>query len=58
MSEPWPPAEAERQGVSIKELADYLGRADPGFTLRTYTPRMTACRRPDLENRPSRHPGK
>lgn len=25
------------QGVSIKELADYLGHADPGFTLRTYT---------------------
>lgn len=24
-------------GVSIKELADYLGHADPGFTLRTYT---------------------
>jgi len=23
--------------VSIKELADYLGHADPGFTLRTYT---------------------
>jgi hypothetical protein len=25
------------QGVSIKELADYLGHADPGFMLRTYT---------------------
>ena len=25
------------QGVSIKELADYLGHSDPGFTLRTYT---------------------
>lgn len=24
-------------GVSIKELAEYLGHADPGFTLRTYT---------------------
>jgi integrase len=24
-------------GVSINELADYLGHADPGFTLRTYT---------------------
>lgn len=24
-------------GVSIEELADYLGHADPGFTLRTYT---------------------
>ncbi|HEX8864528.1 MAG TPA: tyrosine-type recombinase/integrase [Lentzea sp.] len=24
-------------GVSVKELADYLGHADPGFTLRTYT---------------------
>jgi integrase len=24
-------------GVSIKELADYLGHTDPGFTLRTYT---------------------
>lgn len=23
-------------GVSIRELADYLGHADPGFTLRTY----------------------
>ncbi|MGH3696066.1 MAG: tyrosine-type recombinase/integrase [Pseudonocardiaceae bacterium] len=25
------------QGVSIKELAEYLGHTDPGFTLRTYT---------------------
>jgi integrase len=25
------------EGVSVKELADYLGHADPGFTLRTYT---------------------
>ena len=25
------------QGVSIKELAAYLGHNDPGFTLRTYT---------------------
>jgi integrase len=25
------------QGVSVKELAEYLGHADPGFTLRTYT---------------------
>ncbi|WP_246107997.1 tyrosine-type recombinase/integrase [Saccharothrix saharensis] len=25
------------QGVSIKELAEFLGHADPGFTLRTYT---------------------
>ncbi|MEJ2853514.1 MULTISPECIES: tyrosine-type recombinase/integrase [unclassified Saccharothrix] len=25
------------QGVSIKELAEYLGHEDPGFTLRTYT---------------------
>lgn len=24
-------------GVSIKELATYLGHADPGFTLRVYT---------------------
>lgn len=24
-------------GVSIKEVAEYLGHADPGFTLRTYT---------------------
>jgi integrase len=24
-------------GVSIKALAEYLGHADPGFTLRTYT---------------------
>ncbi|MPZ80723.1 MAG: integrase [Actinophytocola sp.] len=23
--------------VSIKELAEYLGHSDPGFTLRTYT---------------------
>jgi integrase len=23
--------------VSIKALAEYLGHADPGFTLRTYT---------------------
>lgn len=25
------------QGVSIKELAEYLGHSDPGFTPRTYT---------------------
>jgi len=25
------------QGISIKELAEYLGHQDPGFTLRTYT---------------------
>jgi integrase len=25
------------QGVSVKELAAYLGHSDPGFTLRTYT---------------------
>lgn len=25
------------QGVSIKELSEYLGHSDPGFTLRTYT---------------------
>lgn len=25
------------QGVSVKELAEYLGYTDPGFTLRTYT---------------------
>lgn len=25
------------RGVSIKELAEYLGHSDPGFTLRTYT---------------------
>ncbi|MDQ7809672.1 tyrosine-type recombinase/integrase [Amycolatopsis sp. A133] len=25
------------RAVSITELADYLGHADPGFTLRTYT---------------------
>jgi integrase len=25
------------QGVSIKELAEYLRHSDPGFTLRTYT---------------------
>jgi integrase len=32
------------QGVSIKELADYLGHTDPGFTLRTYTPRSVQSR--------------
>ncbi|MFE3799366.1 tyrosine-type recombinase/integrase [Nocardia tengchongensis] len=24
------------RGVSVKELADYLGHADPGFTLKVY----------------------
>jgi integrase len=24
-------------GVAIKEVAEYLGHTDPGFTLRTYT---------------------
>ncbi len=33
-------------GVSIRALADYLGHADPGFTLRTYTHLM-----PDSEDR-------
>ncbi|MBB5892794.1 tyrosine-type recombinase/integrase [Kutzneria kofuensis] len=31
------------QGVSIKALADYLGHADPGFTLRTYTHLMPSA---------------
>ena len=25
------------QGVPVKELAEYLGHSDPGFTLQTYT---------------------
>lgn len=25
------------RGVSVKAVADFLGHADPGFTLRTYT---------------------
>jgi len=25
------------EGVDVRTLAEYLGRADPGFTLRTYT---------------------
>lgn len=29
-------------GVSIKALSEYLGHADPGFTLRTYTHLMPA----------------
>lgn len=33
-------------GVSIRALAEYLGHADPGFTLRTYTHLM-----PDSEDR-------
>lgn len=33
-------------GVSIRTLAEYLGHADPGFTLRTYTHLM-----PDSEDR-------
>jgi integrase len=33
-------------GVSIRALADYLGHADPGFTLRTYAHLM-----PESENR-------
>ena len=31
------PRRALVRGVTIKELADYLGHSDPGFTLRTYT---------------------
>lgn len=27
-------------GVSVKELAEYLGHADPGFTLRVYAHMM------------------
>ncbi|MEX2620333.1 MAG: site-specific integrase [Egibacteraceae bacterium] len=30
------------EGVNIRALADYLGHADPGFTLRTYTHLMPA----------------
>lgn len=29
-------------GVSVKALSEYLGHADPGFTLRTYTHLMPA----------------
>ena len=29
-------------GVSIKAVSEYLGHADPGFTLRTYTHMMPA----------------
>ncbi|MEV0231231.1 hypothetical protein [Nonomuraea sp. NPDC050786] len=36
-------------GVSIKELAEYLGRKDPGFTLRTYAHMM-----PGSHERPRR----
>lgn len=32
----WPWAVLLEGGVSIRALADYLGHADPGFTLRTY----------------------
>ena len=31
------------RGVSIKAVSEYLGHADPGFTLRVYT---MSCRRP------------
>ena len=31
-------------GVSIKALAEYLGHADPGFTLRTYTQLMPSSK--------------
>ena len=33
-------------GVSIKALAEYLGHADPGFTLRTYTHLMPSSEDP------------
>jgi integrase len=33
---------ASRDGVSIKAVAEYVGHADAGFTLRTYTPMMPA----------------
>jgi hypothetical protein len=33
----WYGAVLLQAGVSIKALSDYLGHADPGFTLRTYT---------------------
>jgi len=36
-------------GVSIRALTDYLGHADPGFTLRTYAHLM-----PDSEDRAAR----
>ena len=36
-------------GVSVRALADYLGPADPGFTLRVYTDLM-----PTSEDRASR----
>lgn len=32
------------QGVDIRALAEFLGHADPGFTLRTYTHLMPSSR--------------
>ncbi|MQY07266.1 tyrosine-type recombinase/integrase [Actinomadura macrotermitis] len=47
------------EGVSIKELAEYLGHHDPGFTLRTYA-HMLPCShdraRKAIDNRMSRLP--
>ena len=34
------------QGVSIKELAGYLGHTDSGFTLRTYTHLVSSSHEP------------
>ncbi|MDH6461761.1 site-specific recombinase XerD [Micromonospora sp. A200] len=34
-------------GASIRALSLYLGHADPGFTLRFYTPPVAAQRGPD-----------
>ncbi len=33
-------------GVSVKELAEYLGHHDPAFTLRVYTPPAAQLPRP------------
>jgi integrase len=32
-----PASRSRRQGETIKAVSEYLGHADPGFTLRTYT---------------------
>ena len=33
-------------GVSIREVSEYLGHHDPGFTLRTYAPSDARIRGP------------
>jgi integrase len=45
------------EGVSIKELAEYLGHSDPGFTLRVYAHMLPCSHDRPRRDQPTIHPG-